>query len=175
MPPANRGGNGQRFLQRNFRDDALAYAAIQVMRASERSDPAHFDGPASLLHAGLTVWGKRNLGVRLAKPAEEAPGEWLRLPQQPGAFYIGNLCAPWHQVGHFALAQAEPLFRRGDGGTGVHVTVMIRSDVFAEARARSSSSLASPVEVYRAVNAVVANNLATRPLRLPTFTECLSM
>jgi len=175
IPAANRGGNGQRFLQRNFRDDALAYAVIQVMRASERSDPAHFDGAASLLHAGLTVWGKRNLGVRLAKPAEEAPGEWQWLPQQPGAFYIGNLCAPWHQVGHFAPAQAEPLFRRGDGGRGVHVTVMIRSDVFAEARARCGSSLASPVEVYRAVNAVVANNLATRPLRLPTFTECLSM
>lgn len=175
IPAANRGGNGQRFLQRNFRDDALAYAVIQVMRASERSDPAHFDGAPSLLHAGLTVWGKRNLGVRLAKPAEEAPAEWQWLPQQPGAFYIGNLCAPWHQVGHFAPAQAEPLFRRGDGGTGVHVTVMIRSDVFAEARARNSSSLACPVEVYRAVNAVVANNLATRPLRLPTFTECLSM
>ena len=174
IPAANRGGNGQRFLQRNFRDDALAYAVIQVMRASERSDPAHFDGAASLLHAGLTVWGKRNLWVRLA---EAAPGwqEWKKFPQQPGAFYIGNLCAPWHQVGHFAPAQAEPLFWRGDGGTGVHVTVMIRSDVFAEARARSSSSLASPVEVYRAVNAVVANNLATRPLRLPTFTECLSM
>ena len=174
MPAVNRGENGQRFLQRNFRDDALAYATIQVMRASERSDPAHFDGAASLLHAGLTVWGKRNLGVRLAKPAGEAPGEWQWLLQQPGAFYIGNLCAAWHQVGHFAPAQAEPLFRRGDG-EGVHVTVMIRSDVFAEARARSSSSRASPVEVYNAVNAVVANNLATRPLRLPTFTECLSM
>ena len=68
-----------------------------------------------MLHAGLTVWGKRNLGVCLAKPAEEAPGEWQWLPQQPGAFYIGNLCAPWHQVWHFAPAQAEPLFRRGDG------------------------------------------------------------
>ena len=129
-----------------------------------------------MLHAGLTVWGKRNLGIRLAKPDEETPGDWQWFPQQPGAFYIGNLCAPWqHQVGHFAPAQAEPLFRRGNGGTGVHVTVKLCSDVFAEARARSSSSLASPVEVYRAVNAVVANNLATRPLRLPTFTECLSM
>ena len=112
--------------------------------------------------------------IRCARP-QGPPMDWKKFPQEPGSFYIGNLCAPWHQVGHFAPAQAEPLFRRGDGGTGVHVTVMIRSDVFAEARARSSSSLASPVEVYRAVNAVVANNLATRPLRLPTFTECLSM
>ena len=174
IPAANQGENGQRFLQRNFRDDALAYAVIQIMRASERSDPAHFDGAASLLHAGLTVWGKRNLWVQLA---EAAPGgqEWKKFPQQPGAFYIGNLCAPWHQVEHFAPAQAEPLFQRGDGGTGVHVTVMIRSDVFADARARCSSNEASPVEVYRAVNAVVAKKLATRPLRTPTFTECLSM
>ena len=127
-----------------------------------------------MLHAGLTVWGKRNLWVQLA---EAAPGgqEWKKFPQQPGAFYIGNLCAPWHQVGHFAPAQAEPLFQRGDGGTGVHVTVMVRSDVFAHARARCSSNVAIPVEVYRAGNAVVAKNLATRPLRMPTFTKCLSM
>ena len=127
-----------------------------------------------MLHAGLTVWGKRNLGVRLAEPAEEAPGEWQWLPQQPGAFYIGNVCAPWHQARHLPPAQAEPLHWGSDRKEDMHITVMIRSAVFAEARARSSGSRASPAEDYDAVNDIVAKNLATRSLRLPTFTECLA-
>ena len=57
FPSESLGGNGRHFLESRLHDDALAYAVIQVMRPSDRSDPAHFDGAASLLHAGLTVWG----------------------------------------------------------------------------------------------------------------------
>ena len=77
IPPGRMGGNGRHFLESRLHDDALAYAVIQVMRPSDRSDPAHFDGAASLLHAGLTVWGRRCLEVRLAKPAKEAPEQWM--------------------------------------------------------------------------------------------------
>ena len=73
---------------------------------------------------------------------------------------------------HLPPEQAEPLHRSGDSEEGVHIAVMIRSAVFAEARARCGSSRASPAEVYDAVNDIVAKNLATRPLRLPTFPEC---
>ena len=66
------------------------------------------------------------------------------------------------------------MHRGSDRKEGMHLAVMIRSAVFAEARARSSGSRASPAEVYDAVNDFVAKNLATRPLRLPTFTECLA-
>ena len=172
FPSESLGGNGRHFLESRLHDDALAYAGIQVMRPSDRSDPAHFDGAASLLHAGLTVWGRRGLEVRLAKPAQGAPEEWKKFPQQPGSFYIGNLCAPWHQVVHLPPEQAEPLHRSGDSEESVHIAVMLRSAVFAEARARCGSSRASPAEVYDAVNDIVAKNLATRPLRLPTFPEC---
>ena len=142
------------------------------MRPSERQDPAHFDGAASLLHAGLTVWGRRGLEVRLAKPAQGAPEEWKKFPQQPGSFYIGNLCAPWHRVVHLPPEQAEPLHRSSDSEEGVHIAAMLRSAVFAEARARCSSSRASPAEVYDVVNDIVARNLATKKLRHPSFPEC---
>ena len=111
--------------------------------------------------------------ARLAKPAPDGGEEWKKFPQQPGAFYSGSLCAQWHHVGHLPTAQAEPLHRSGDSEDGVHITVMLRSAVFAEARARCGSSRASPAEVYDAVNDVVAKHLATTSLlRLPTFPEC---
>ena len=112
--------------------------------------------------------------VRLAKPAARAPEEWEKFPQQPGSFYIGNLCAPWHRVMHLPPEQAEPLHRSVGSKEGVHITVMIRSAVFAEARARSSGTRASPAEVYDEVNDIVAKNLAAAPLRLPTFQECVA-
>eukprot|EP00974_Lingulodinium_polyedra_P131366 11217421-Lingulodinium_polyedra.AAC.1 len=72
--------------------DVLAYATIQVMRPSEREGPARYDGAASLLHAGLTVWGRRGVEIRL-----QAEAEWQRLEQKPGIFYVGNLCAAWRK------------------------------------------------------------------------------
>ena len=125
-----------------------------------------------MLHAGLTVWGRRGSEVRLAKPARGAPEEGKKFPQQPGAFHIGNLCAPWHQVVHLPPEQAEPLHRSSDSEEGVHIARMLRPAVFAEARARCSSSRASPAEVYDVVNDIVARNLATKKLRLPCFPEC---
>ena len=120
-----------------------------------------------MLHAGLTVWGKRNLEIRCARP-QGPPMEWKEFPQEPGSFYIGNLCAPWHQVAHLPPKQAEPLHRSSDSDEGVHIAVMLRSAVFAEARARCSSSRASPAEVYDVVNDIVARNLATKKLCLTT-------
>ena len=76
-------------------EDAWAYAVIQVMKPGKRDDPAHFDGAASLLHAGLTVWGRRGLEIR-PLPTDQ----WQNFPQEPGSFYVGNLCAGWHKVAH---------------------------------------------------------------------------
>ena len=99
--------------------------------------------------------------IRLARQ-RGAPEEWEKFPQQPGSFYIGNLCAPLHQVVHLPPREAEPLHRSSDSDEGVHIAVMLRSAVFAEARARCSSSRASPAEVYDVVNDIVSRNLATK-------------
>ena len=107
FPWESLGGNGRHFLESHLHGDALAYAAVQVMRPSERQDPAHFDGAASLLHAGLTVWGRRGLEVRLAKLAQGSPEE-RKNPAAAWLLYIGNLCAPWHRVVHLPPEQAEP-------------------------------------------------------------------
>ena len=46
-------------MDSSFTKGVLACAAIQVARPSEREGPAHYDGAAHLLQAGLTVWGGR--------------------------------------------------------------------------------------------------------------------
>ena len=141
------------------------------MKPGKRDDRAHFDGAASLLHAGLTVWGRRGLEIR-PLPTDQ----WQNFPQEPGSFYVGNLCAGWHKVAHLPTEGAGPLFHATPAATneGVHVTVMLRSNVFPSARARTSSGKASPEEVYDAANALVAQHLAEEGLELPAFEACLA-
>ena len=102
--------------------------------------------------------------------------QWQNFPQEPGSFYVGNLCAGWHKVAHLPTEGAGPLFHTTPAATneGVHVTVMLRSNVFPSARARTSFGKASPEEVYDAVNALVAQHLAEEGLELPAFEACLA-
>ena len=138
------------------------------MKPSERYDPEHVDGGASLLHGGLTIFGSRHLECKVAASAasEEA---WEVLPQRPGSFYVGNLCAPFHRVRH--LEQTGPLCAAaGD----VQVAVMFRTDVFRAERSRATKFKPRPEEVFDIVNEVVASALSARPLSFPDFASCLA-
>ena len=104
------GENGRAFFEKNFATVALCYAVGQAMKESKREDGKHVDGAASLFAGGLTVWGRRHLHVMLAS------GEEKILVQEPGDFYIGNLCSALHQVHH--LDQAGPLFHQTHGDEG---------------------------------------------------------
>ena len=97
LPQEELRGNGQHFFSTCFSDTALTYGVIQVMKAGPRYDPEHFDGGASLLHAGLTIFGTRHVEVKVA---ESAADNWDVLPQSAGSFYMGNLCAARHRVCH---------------------------------------------------------------------------
>ena len=140
---------------------------IPVMKPSERYAPQHFDGGASLLHGGLAILGSRHLECKVAASAagEEA---WTVLPQRPGSFYVGNLCAPRHRVRH--LGQAGPLCAAaGD------VHVMLCTDVFRdERRSRATNVKPQPAEVFDIVNEVVASALSARPLSFPDVASCLA-
>ena len=94
--------------------------------------------------------------------------DWEVLPQRPGSFYVGNLCAAWHRVRH--LEQPGPLCAAaGD----VHVTVMLRTDVFRAERSRATKFKPKPADVFDIVNKVVADALLQRPLGFPDFVSCL--
>ena len=85
--------NGTHFFATCFSDTAFTYGVLQVMKPSERYDPANFDGGASLLHGGLTIFGTRHLECKVVASAagEEA---WKVRRQRPGRFCVGNWCAP---------------------------------------------------------------------------------
>ena len=116
----------------------------------------------------MTIFGRRRLEIQTNDDS------WLEpISQNPGDFYIGNMCAAWHRVGHFKNTEAEPLFREKAADPGIHITVMVRTDVFGAARARGSSGTPCPVDVYHVVNGLVAQRLARRPWRMPTLAECI--
>ena len=168
FPSAQLKENGQAFFDTCLSDVALCYGLEQVMRAKQRVDPEHFDGGASLIHAGLTLWGKRTLEF------QTADGEWSgEIDQEPGSFYVGNMCAVNHRVRHLPEDLAEPLFR-GHGGAGVHLTVMLRTDVFKHKWARRGKHKPRPEDVFDAVNDIVARKLAREPWILPRIAECMA-
>ncbi len=158
LPSAFIGQNGADFLSDSFSDTAFAYSTIQVMRPGPRTDPQHYDGGASLLHMGLTLFGARDL--------ECWYGEGSRLfPQGPGAIYVGNMCAVDHRVVHGRSSQG--LF--GTGDRAVQIAIMLRSDVFRHNRARKRGGKPTPTDMFDIVNTVVATHLGAEPLLLPDF------
>ena len=167
LPQEELRGNGQHFFSTCFSDTALTYGVIQVMKAGHRYDSEHFDGGASLLHAGLTIFGTRHVEVKVA---ESAADKWNVLPQSAGSFYMGNMCAAWHRVHHLDRKEAGTLC--GAAGN-VHIAVMLRTDVFREERARSMSTKPTPCRVFDIVNQVVASSLATDPLHFPDLATCI--
>ena len=159
--------NASPFMDEDVLDNAFAYASVQVFKVGAREDAWHTDGGASLLHAGLTMFGSRQLHVRLK--GEEGS---ISLEQRPGSFYVGNLCALEHQVVHGATAPGS--WGSGPPESQVQITVMLRSDLFRESRARIINACPGPRELLRVVNLETARHLAEVPFPLPDITAVVA-
>ena len=153
------GKNGEDFFSDSFCDTALRYAVIQVMSPGPRTDPVHYDGGASLLHMGLTIFGARRLVCHFG--AEGA----RTFRQRAGSIYVGNMCAIEHHVEH-EPASAECL---GSGEQAVEITIMFRSDVFRHGQACKKKDKPTPVDLFDIVNTVVASHLSSDHMVLPEF------
>jgi hypothetical protein len=90
-----RGKNGKAFLKEDIMNWVADLGAMQIMLPTGRSDPEHFDGGASFLHIGITLWGRRAIRFKVE---EEADG--LLLESRPGQVYFGSLCCASHHVEH---------------------------------------------------------------------------
>ena len=117
-------GNGQLFMEEDFADNAFVYASIQLLRIGARYDGWHTDGGASLLHAAFTLFGMRSMLVELNQPMTDK----ISLPQRPGSFYVGNLCALNHNVQHHAVSEGN--FSQGPESEQVRIAVLLRTDVY---------------------------------------------
>ena len=159
--------NGDAFLEEDLADNAFVYASVQFLRVGERQDGWHTDGGASLLHGGLTVFGSRTLLVN-----SEGRG-CISLPQKPGSFYVGNLCALEHNVE--PCAESAGCYGEGPPSKQVQIAVMLRSDVFrVRAPSRTRKAMSGPVELFKVVNTETAKHLADHPFRLPDLDAVLA-
>ena len=111
------------------------------------------------------------------------------LVQEPGSFNVGNLAALEHNVRHHVECKktfdGAAATAKGDGkdlasaataegDQRLQIAVMLRCDVFRNARARKKNSTPGPAEFFRVVNSPVAKHLADVPLALPDMTEVLA-
>ena len=129
----------------------------------------HTDGGASLLHAGLTIFGSRQLRVM-----GKGENGFISIAQPPGSFCVGDLCALEHNVAHGASAPGS----LGDGAMPqskqVQIAVMLRSDLFRQARGRNKDSRLGPPELFRIVNNETARHLAEVPFPMPELADVLA-
>ena len=116
--------------------------------------------------ASLTVFGSRTLLVK-----SEGRG-CISLPQKPGSFYVGNLCALEHNVEH--SAESAGCYGEGPPSKQVQIAVMLRSDVFREKISRKINAMPGPAELFIVVNTETAKHLADHPFRLPDLDAVLA-
>jgi hypothetical protein len=179
IPRRECGQDGQHFLDTCFANTAFAYGLLQVSKASDRYDPEHYDGGASLVHGGLAIWGSRTVEHESTSSLTEIQTLdksgvviWNKTPQEPGSFYIGSLCAVKHRVAH--RKDAEHLYKRFDSSRGVHINVMLRTNVFGGSQSRAMVKAPSPNCVYDAVNRATASFIRSNPFEMPVFSDVVA-
>ena len=169
-------GNAEPFVNEDFADNAFTYVSIQLMKPGERDDGWHTDGGTSLLHASVTLFGTRELQVKIAdKRGQE---HMVTLAQRPGSFYVGNMCALQHNV-HHTTESSECFNIASEAASAkspsIQIACMLRSDFFRHSQARMLDRTPGPKELYRVVNHEVAAYLAdNRSLHLPNLSAVIA-
>ncbi|MCP3892616.1 MAG: hypothetical protein GY702_27630 [Desulfobulbaceae bacterium] len=169
MPAEFLEASGKPFLQECFTENAFTYVSGMVMKPGEREEAWHTDGGASVIHAGLTIFGHRTVEVASCGPDGNNTTE---LHQPPGSLYVGNFSALEHRVCH----TAESAGCYGDEASAelIKIAIMLRADYFRCARAREINSTPGPRELFLVVNKEVAQHIAQMPFDLPSLDEVIA-
>jgi hypothetical protein len=194
LPLADRGTNGEHFMDTVFSDWFLTCGELCIMNAGVASGPGaassagpaataapgpgaassapaaweeafHQDGGASILHMGLTLFGRRD--VRFVQ-GDNLPDVAVR--NTPGTVYFGGVTGAWHQVHHQASEPAELLHLPTLGACSA--TVMLRTALFPHNRARMRNTTPSPVCVFNALSKSFLTSCGRGDWRLPSLSEC---
>ncbi len=138
------------------------------MKTGSRPDDKHFDGGASFVHGGLTLYGQRDLVIYCTD------GTNVTVPCHPGHFYIGAMCAAEHQVLHSSVAVDSDLVRTEAHG-GLQIVVLFRSRVFRASRGTSMATGPNPLEMYAKVLDQLNESLSRVHWELPSLADCLDV
>jgi hypothetical protein len=150
------------YMEEEFvEDNAFVYVSVELLKIGGREEG--WDSGDSLLQAAVTVFGSRTLQVETLRG-----GRAISLPQRPGSFYIGNLCALNHNVVHGEHSAGS--YGDREPSQQVQIVVTLRSDVFRLAGVRDS--IEDP-RLFNIVNNAIARNLAEQPFYLPDLTAVI--
>jgi hypothetical protein len=164
------GKNGQQFLEATFSQwfcscGELVFVEPGDTAAGLWAEPEHLDGGASIMHLGLTLFGRRNLVCRQGLGLSD-----VSIPNVPGAVCCGQLTGPLHLVTHELAEDHELLHVPGLGRLGVNV--MMRTALFPFNRARLRNTTPSPQALFEALARSFRETLASMEFRLPSLREC---
>jgi hypothetical protein len=168
-PPEGEMRNNGHFLEQTA--DAWFCSAGEAcfsLAKGSWQEEEHMDGGASILHAGITVYGDRDL---LCYEPAMNPNPDQRDPfvvrNTPGTVYLGTLTGPWHGVRH-TPSQADQLL--GD----MSLSHMLRTTLFPHDRSRVKGTTPAPQGWFHRLHSIFSQFL-DRPWRLPTLSECESV
>ena len=126
----------------------------------------HFDGGASILHMGITLFGCREVRFFLGNKENEAGDLVETLDLMPGSVYLGVVAGALHQVVH-----RPPRFPT-DALEGHSLTCMIRTTLFPAPRGRIRRRLPLPPKMFDRLATNIVTSLREEPFRLPSLEEC---
>lgn len=91
------GANGKDFLKRGMEEWCLTSGELAFTRPGSGDDlwaePEHLDGGASVLHMGVTLYGRRHVRCEQRDGLPE-----IFVPCKPGSVYVAGMTGPKHQV-----------------------------------------------------------------------------
>lgn len=129
------------------------------------AEPWHKDGGASIMHMGVTLYGRRRLecdqGFDRLRP--------VVIDNVPGTVYMGMLTGPRHQVTHMAASDGELLSVPGLGPCGVNV--MARTSLFPFFQARLRNTTPAPQAVFHALARSLGDSLSRATFSMPTLSD----
>ena len=125
----NRGRNGNHFMaltaeQWFAKCGELCVTVPKMPDGSYWAEPEHSDGGASVLHLGLTLFGRRHV-----RCSQEGDGPDIYLQCRPGSLYMGGFTGPVHQVFMSSQKLHSPASDWGLGSVAVSSGVYLCSCV----------------------------------------------
>jgi hypothetical protein len=157
--------NGDHFLQTDFDEWFLTCGELCITKAGDKTtglwrEPRHLDGGASVLHMGLTLFGRRDV---ICEQGHGLPDVVIKC--FPGSIYMGGLTGPHHQVAHQQAGPEELV-------DGMSVTVMMRTALFPHCRSRLRNTTPSPPILFQTLAASFRESLAVGSWVLPAIGDC---
>ena len=140
----------------------LTFSRVSSLSLEEKVEERHSDGLMSILHMGLTLYGRRYVAMY------DKDGRVRRIFNEPGSIYLGTLTGAEHQVCHTEAAPLELLEVPSLGN--LSSTVMMRSSLFPHDY--KFSKRATPDDDFLCVARSFVRSISQAKFQLPTLHDC---